>query len=278
MIVTATVGTVVPDAVARAAGGAVAAIERNPQARRGFIEQMSAGRGPAPATPTRWSPSLQMKQRIASAAALVAVALWAPPTSLAQTAAGPDIASGAETATGTGIETWEVDRSHSRIGFSVRHFFTPVEGSFGEYEIDLAFDPASPERGHVSVTIDATSVDTGNQRRDDDLRGGQFFEVTAYPTLTFESSSFRRVAADEYVAAGDLTIRDVTKPIELTVKVLGLKELDGDLERFGRAVAGLEASTTIDRRDFDIGTGRWAETVVLGPDVEITILLEAKLR
>jgi polyisoprenoid-binding protein YceI len=213
-----------------------------------------------------------MNRRLAPAVALIAAVFSFPATGSAQAAAE------AQTVPGSGVETWEIDESHSRIGFSVRHFFTPVEGSFSEYDIELAFDPAAPETGHVSVTIDAASVTTGNQRRDDDLRGEQFFEVATYPTLAFESSTFRRVSADEFVAAGDLTIRDVTKPVELTVKLLGIKELEGDLERFGRAVAGLEAAVTIDRREFDIGTGRWAETVIMGPDVEISILLEAKLR
>lgn len=213
-----------------------------------------------------------MNTRTAPMTALLAVALSLPVAAAAQTA----VQTSAEVP--PGIETWEIDESHSRIGFSVRHFFTPIEGAFGDYDIDLAFDPAAPENGHVSVTIDASSVDTGNQRRDDDLRGEQFFEVDRFPSLTFESNSFRRVSADEFVVAGELTIRDVTQPVELTVRLLGLKELEGDLGRFGRAIAGLEAVTTIDRRNFDIGTGRWTETVIMGPEVEISILLEAKLR
>lgn len=216
-----------------------------------------------------------MNRRTAPVAALFAAALSLPATGSAQTTSETSAGSAG---TSSGVETWQIDESHSRIGFSVRHFFTPVEGSFGEYDIDLAFDPAAPEKGHVTVTIDASSVDTGNQRRDDDLRGEQFFEVERFPSLTFESDSFRRVSSDEFVASGNLTIRDVTRPVELTVKLLGIKELEGDLGRFGRVVAGLEAVTTIDRRDFDIGTGRWAETVIMGPEVEISILLEAKLR
>jgi len=173
---------------------------------------------------------------------------------------------------------WDVDASHSRIGFSVRHFFTPVEGQFGDYEIDLAFDPEAPEDGHVRVTVDASSVDTGNHRRDTDLRGPSFFEVEQFPELAFESTVIERLSETEFVVHGGLTIRDVTRPIDLTVTLLGIRELEGDMQRHGRMIAGFEAETVIDRRDFDIGSGRWAETVVLAPDVTISILLETRLR
>lgn len=173
---------------------------------------------------------------------------------------------------------WDVDASHSRVGFSVRHFFTPVEGEFDDYDIDLSFDPEAPENGHVRVTIDAASVDTGNDRRDADLRGPSFFEVETFPELSFESDRIERVSDTEFVVHGDLTIRDVTRPIELDVTLLGMRDLAGDPQSRGRMVAGFEATTSLDRRDFAVGSGRWAETVVLGPDVTIRVLLETRLR
>jgi polyisoprenoid-binding protein YceI len=176
------------------------------------------------------------------------------------------------------MASWDVDTSHSRVGFSVRHFFTPVEGQFDDYDVDLSFDPQAPENGHVRVTIDAASVDTGNDRRDADLRGPSFFEVERFPELSFESDRIERVSDTEFVVHGNLTIRDFTRPIELEVTLLGMRELAGDLQSRGRMVAGFEAAATLDRRDFDVGSGRWAETVVLGPDVTIRILLETRLR
>jgi len=184
----------------------------------------------------------------------------------------------AEEGPATETASWDVDASHSRVGFSVRHFFTPVEGEFDDYDIDLSFDPEAPENGHVRVTIDAASVDTGNDRRDADLRGPSFFEVETFPELSFESDRIERVSDTEFVVHGNLTIRDVTRPIELEVTLLGMRELTGDLQSRGRMVAGFEAAATIDRRDFAIGSGRWAETVVLGPDVTIRVLLETRLR
>lgn len=205
-------------------------------------------------------------------AAISFACLALAPASLgAQTAEGVTAASPEAAA-------WDVDASHSRIGFSVRHFFTPVEGRFGDYEIDLAFDPEAPENGHVSVSVDASSVDTGNDRRDTDLRGRSFFEVERFPELAFESTDIERVSDTEFVVHGDLTIRGVTRPIDLAVTLLGIRELEGDMQRHGRMIAGFEAEAVIDRRDFDIGSGRWAETVVLAPEVTIGILLETRLR
>lgn len=173
---------------------------------------------------------------------------------------------------------WSVDRSHSRVGFSIRHFFTPVEGSFSDYEIDLAFDPAAPDEARVNVRIDAASVDTDNDRRDADLRSENFFDVERFPGLTFESTAVRPTSDSTFVVEGDLTIRDVTKPVALTVTLLGLREFDPPDAGNGRALAGFRAEATIDRRDFGVGAGRWAETVVLGAEVTVTVLLEANLR
>lgn len=173
---------------------------------------------------------------------------------------------------------WEVDANHSQIGFSVRHFFTPVEGHFADYEVELSFDPETPEDGHVDVRIDASSVDTDNDRRDADLRGSSFFEVERFPELAFESTGIDRVSETEFVVHGDLTIRDVTRPIDLAVTLLGMRELEGDVEHNDRMIAGFQAEAMIDRRDFGVGSGRWAETVVLGPEVTIGILVETRLR
>lgn len=178
----------------------------------------------------------------------------------------------------TGTFTWDVDRTHSQVGFAIRHFFTPVEGSFDDYDIKLVFDPKRPESASVRVSIDPASIETGNDRRDADLRSENFFDVERYPGLTFESKAVRRLSETEFVVEGDLTIRDVTRPVELAVKVLGLREFDPPDARHGRALAGFEAEVEIDRRDFGVGAGRWAETVVLAPEVEISILLEARLR
>ena len=171
---------------------------------------------------------------------------------------------------------WSVDARHSTIGFSVRHFFTPVKGRFSEYEVEMTFDPENPESTSVRVQIDAASVDTNHERRDADLRSDSFFEVDAFPSITFESTSVRDLGGDEYVVVGMLTIRDVTAEVEMPVTLLGIQDIPENMqEMFGSRVASFEASLTIDRRDFGVGSGRWAETLIVGADVEIVLTIEA---
>lgn len=171
--------------------------------------------------------------------------------------------------------TWNVDRNHTQVGFTVRHFFTPVRGKFETFDIALEFDPARPESSAVRVRIEVASVNTGNERRDNDLRSPNFFEVARFPAITFESSSVRPTGPDTYVAVGTLTIKDVSREVELPVRLLGRQEVparDGGT----REVAGFETSLTIDRRDFGVGTGDWVRTNVVGGEVRIEITVEAR--
>jgi len=178
-----------------------------------------------------------------------------------------------------GTATWTVDAAHSQVGFSVRHFFTPVKGSFHDYEVSLEYDPAYPENASVEVTIDVGSVDTSHERRDNDLRSDSWFDVERYPTMTFRSTSVRPVSDTEFVAMGELTIKDATIEIELPITVLGVMDVpENRRERLGEQVASFQAATVIDRRDFGVGVGSWTETTVVGADVEIEITIEANRR
>ena len=173
---------------------------------------------------------------------------------------------------------WNVDVPHTQVKFSVKHFFTPVTGAFRDYEIDLTFDPEAPENSSVNVTIDVASIDTKNDRRDNHLRSPDFFDAETYPTMTFQSSSVREVAPNRLVATGDLTIKDTTREVELAIDVLGIRELPPEMQATMGGithVAGFEASTQIDRRAFEVGVANWAQTVIVGGDVDISIALEA---
>jgi polyisoprenoid-binding protein YceI len=188
----------------------------------------------------------------------------------------PGGAAGQDSATAR-VASWTVDRSHSQVGFVVRHFFTPVRGKFDTVQVALSFDPDHPAAGSVEATIQTASVNTGHPRRDNDLRSANFFEVATYPTITFRSSAVRVTGPDEYVATGTLTIRDVSKEIELPIRFLGRQTMptrDGG----SREVAGFEASLTIDRRDFGVGTGDWLRTNVVAGEVKIEITVEASRR
>jgi polyisoprenoid-binding protein YceI len=173
---------------------------------------------------------------------------------------------------------WNVDASHTEINFSVKHFFTPVSGTFKDFEIDLMFDAEAPENSSVNVSINVASVDTKNERRDNHLRSADFFDTETHPQMTFESTSIRMADDGTMVAKGNLTIKGITKEIDLGIDLLGITELPPEMqEMMGGVVrvAGFQASTTIDRREFEVGVANWAQTVIVGGDVNITIALEA---
>ncbi|MGD2120874.1 MAG: YceI family protein [Gemmatimonadota bacterium] len=173
---------------------------------------------------------------------------------------------------------WNVDASHTEVNFSVTHFFTPVTGTFRDFDIELMFDAEAPENSSVKVSIDVASIDTKNERRDNHLRSADFFNTEQFPQMTFESSSVREIGPNQLVATGNLTIKEITKEVELAIDVLGVKDLPPEMQEMMGGitqVAGFQASTTIDRREFEVGVANWAQTVIVGGDVEITIALEA---
>ena len=174
--------------------------------------------------------------------------------------------------------TWNVDPAHSAVAFTVNHFFTPVKGHFRDFDIDLKFDPEHPEAASVEARIDVASIDTGNERRDNHLRSADFFDAATYPTITFKSSEVREIGDGEYVAVGDLTIKDVTRRIELPFRLLGVRDLPEQMRpMFGGAeqIASFRAEVEIDRNDFHVGVGNWAATLVVGGKVKIELVVEA---
>lgn len=195
--------------------------------------------------------------RTLTAAATVALALfaWAPATAA----------------------SWDVNAEHSHVGFSVKHFFTPVQGDFTEFEVELFYDAGDPDASTVEVTIPVSSISTGNSSRDGHLVTPDFFDAATYPNITFKSTSVRS-EGDQLIATGDLTIKGVTREIELPITVAGVQEVPEQMRQMLGAtrVAGFEASTTIDRGDFGVGTGSWAATVMVGGEVTINLSIQAR--
>jgi polyisoprenoid-binding protein YceI len=173
---------------------------------------------------------------------------------------------------------WNVDDAHTEINFTVTHFFTPVTGSFQDFDIDLVFDAEEISNSHVAVKIDVASIDTGKEKRDNHLLSADFFDAEAHPYITFESQDFRAAANGEFVAVGDLTIKGVSREVELPLRVLGVTQIPTEMqEMLGGVteVVSFAGGTTIDRGDYGVGTGSWAATLVVGGDVDIDIALEA---
>jgi len=162
-------------------------------------------------------------------------------------------------------ETFKFDKVHSLIGFRIRHIVTKVEGRFKDYDGTIVLDRTSPTASHVELTIQAASIDTGNDTRDKDLRSPNYFDVEKYPTITFKSTKVESKGSDSYDATGDFTLHGVTKSIHVPVKHTGFGKM-GNTEK-----AGFEVALPIKRSDY----GMTAGAPVVADDVEINIQVEA---
>jgi polyisoprenoid-binding protein YceI len=170
--------------------------------------------------------------------------------------------------------TWDIDPVHSDVSFTVRHMMvSKVRGHFATFsgEIVTGSDPADSS---VSVSIDASSIQTNNDQRDAHIRSADFFEVEKHPTWTYRSTGVR-VDDGDLVVDGELTIKGVTRSVPLTVEVGGFGP-----DAFGGTRAGFSATTTINRSDFgvDIQMPLDGGGVVVGEKVQIHLEIEAVLR
>ena len=170
--------------------------------------------------------------------------------------------------------TWDIDPVHSDVSFTVRHMMvSKVRGRFGTVsgEIVTGENLASSS---VAATIDASSIDTGNEQRDGHIRSADFFDVENHPQWTFRSTALR-ADGDDFALDGELTIKGVTRPVTLAIEINGFGP-----DAWGGTRAGFSASTTIDRNDFgvDIKMPLDGGGVVVSDKVQITLEIEGVLR
>lgn len=170
-------------------------------------------------------------------------------------------------------DTYEVDPVHADVAFTVRHLvISNVRGQFKDFTANILFDEKDPSKSSFSGTIKTASLDTGNEKRDGHLKSADFFDVEKYPEITFKSSKIEK-SGDDYVATGTLTIRGVSKQIRLPFTVSGPIQ-----DPRGNKKIGIEASTTINRHDYNVSWNEKLDSggVVVGEDVKITLNAEAK--
>jgi len=160
--------------------------------------------------------------------------------------------------------SWQIDPNHSTAQFAVRHLgVSTVRGSFQKVSGSATYDPTDPSKTTLNATIDASSVDTRVQMRDNDLRSPNFLEVQKYPTITFQSKSVKSAGPGKLQITGDLTIHGVTKEVVLDVDGPSAPIKDP----WGNQRVGASGSTKINRQDFGV---KGAPGVV-GDDIVITI-------
>ena len=169
--------------------------------------------------------------------------------------------------------TWEIDQAHARTGFLVKHMaVTDVYGGFKKFSGKVMMDDKDVTKSSVNVELEAGSIDTGNEKRDGHLQSPDFFDAAKVPKLTFKSTKVEKVG-NQLKVTGDLTIRDVTKPVVLTV--------DGPAPEvktpFGTTVSAVKATGTINRKDFGLTWNKALETGGLLVGEDVTIQIDAEL-
>ena len=168
-------------------------------------------------------------------------------------------------------DTYTIDKAHSDVSFTIRHFASKVHGRFADFEGSIQTDPAKPEASSGVFTIKSTSSDTNNSNRDNDLRSDGFFDVAKFPEITFKSSKIAATGKDSYAVTGTFTMHGVSKEITLPVTYLGTMKDPRGNER-----ASFELNTKLNRKDFGINWNKSLDNggMMLSDEVEVTVDLE----
>jgi polyisoprenoid-binding protein YceI len=167
---------------------------------------------------------------------------------------------------------WQLDSSHSHIQFSARHMMlSKTRGEFESFSGVFNLNEATPAASTVEVQIDAASINTRDEKRDEHLRSADFFDVANFPYITFKSTGVEVLDSERAKLHGDLTIRGVTKPVTLNVEHTGKSKSPWGTENFG-----FEAHIKINRKDWGLTWNVALETggVLVGEEIGIDIELE----
>lgn len=167
------------------------------------------------------------------------------------------------------VQTFQVDRAHSSIGFKVRHLgITNVNGHFGDYQATVTVDPSDLSTLKAEAVIQVGSVDTGVDRRDNHLKSADFFDAENFPTMTFVSKEVRNIDGPNFELVGDLTIRGTTKEIVLDAEYLGSARM-GETDK-----VSFEAQGRINRFDYGLRWDNLTEAGGLIVAEEVRLILE----
>ncbi len=169
--------------------------------------------------------------------------------------------------------TWQIDPAHTEVGFAVKHMMiATVRGRFADVSGKITLDEEDLKNSSVEVEIQAASIDTRQEQRDEHLRSADFFDVENHPTLTFRSRRVEPAGKGKFKVIGDLTIRGTSREV-----VLEATEEGRGKDPWGNERVGFSAGTTIDRRDFGLTWNTALETggVLVGNDIKISLEVEA---
>ena len=167
---------------------------------------------------------------------------------------------------------WTIDPMHSEVHFKVKHLMiSTVTGSFKKFEGSVETENDDFSGAKISFSADIDSIETGMAQRDGHLKSPEFFDVAAFPTLSFESKSFEKIDGNEYKLAGDLTLKGITKPVSLNVEFGGTM-----VDFYGNTKAGFDISGKINRQDFGLTWSGVTEAggIVLSDEVKLVINIQ----
>jgi polyisoprenoid-binding protein YceI len=171
------------------------------------------------------------------------------------------------------LEKWDFDASHSSINFAARHMVvSKVHGRFSKWSGDLQLDFGDLTKSQISVEVDATSIDTHDEKRDEHLKSGDFLDVQKFPKLTFKSTRIEKSGDNEYKVHGNLTIHGVTEEVVLATEFGGRAK-----DPWGGERTGFTAATVLQRKEYGLGwnvaleAGGW----LVGEKVEVNLEIEA---
>lgn len=171
-------------------------------------------------------------------------------------------------------DTYAVDKGHSEVSFQIAHLgLSKVRGRFKDFDGTIRVDPAKPETSSVEFSVKTASIDTDNEKRDEDLKtGAGLLDVEKYPSMTFKSSKIVTKGKDHYDVTGTLTLHGVSKEVTLPVAVIGPIK-----DPWGNQRVSFETNTTLNRKDYGISYHKVLDTggLVVGDDISISITLEA---
>ena len=166
--------------------------------------------------------------------------------------------------------SWNIDPAHSNAEFKVKHMMiSNVKGSFSGITGTLVEDPADPSLNRIDASIDISTVNTGDQKRDEHLKSSDFFHHEQHPQMTFKSTKVEKNGDEEYTVTGDLTIRGITKPVVFAVEGPSQPAKDP----WGNTRIGLSATTKINRKEFGLNWNAALESggILVGEDVHISL-------
>ncbi|GEP95431.1 YceI family protein [Chitinophaga cymbidii] len=170
------------------------------------------------------------------------------------------------------MATWKIDPAHSEIEFKVKHLMiTNVTGHFAGYDATLNSDKDDFSDAKISFEADVNSISTKNSQRDEHLKSPDFFDTSKYPTISFQSTGVKKKDDENFVLSGDLTIRDVTRPVDLDVEYTGTL-----VDPYGQTKAGFELKGKINRKDFGLTWSATTEAggLVLSDDVRLALAVQ----